>query len=75
MPVQVAALDPWKGELQLSPYHACSGLLYAKASVSAMLEYWRIIAYLLLCRDVKYFTETEENASTIAPRAAVPYFL
>ncbi|GAB4813680.1 hypothetical protein N2152v2_000726 [Parachlorella kessleri] len=26
-------------------------------------------------RDVKYFTETEENASTIAPRAAVPYFL
>lgn len=28
-----------------------------------------------LDREVKYFTETEENASTIAPRAAVPYFL
>ncbi len=33
------------------------------------------LCYLLPCRDVKYFTETEENASTIAPRAAVPYFL
>ncbi|KFM25776.1 Phytochrome-associated serine/threonine-protein phosphatase [Auxenochlorella protothecoides] len=26
-------------------------------------------------RVVKYFTETEENSSMMAPRAAVPYFL
>jgi hypothetical protein len=26
-------------------------------------------------RDVKFFTETEENNSMTAPRAAVPYFL
>lgn len=26
-------------------------------------------------RVVKYFTETEENSSMMAPRASVPYFL
>lgn len=26
-------------------------------------------------REVKYFTETEENSTMMAPRAAVPYFL
>lgn len=26
-------------------------------------------------REVKYFTETEENSTTMAPRNAVPYFL
>lgn len=28
-----------------------------------------------LNRDVKYFTETEQNSTMMAPRAAVPYFL
>ena len=28
-----------------------------------------------LDREVKYFTETEENSTMMAPRAAVPYFL
>lgn len=26
-------------------------------------------------REVKYFTETEENSTTMAPRNSVPYFL
>jgi hypothetical protein len=26
-------------------------------------------------RDVKFFTETEENQAMMAPRAGVPYFL
>jgi serine/threonine-protein phosphatase 6 catalytic subunit len=26
-------------------------------------------------REVKYFTETDENSNMMAPRAAVPYFL
>lgn len=26
-------------------------------------------------REVKYFTETDENSTMMAPRAAVPYFL
>ncbi len=26
-------------------------------------------------RDVKFFTETEENNAMMAPRAGVPYFL
>jgi len=26
-------------------------------------------------REVKYFRETEENNTMMAPRAAVPYFL
>ena len=26
-------------------------------------------------REVKYFTETEENSTMMAPRNAVPYFL
>jgi serine/threonine-protein phosphatase 6 catalytic subunit len=26
-------------------------------------------------RDVKFFTETEENTAMMAPRSGVPYFL
>jgi len=26
-------------------------------------------------RDVKFFTETEENSAMMGPRAGVPYFL
>jgi uncharacterized protein YuzE len=36
------------------------------------------LQYILLCyqeRDVKFFTETEENNQMRGPRTAVPYFL